>query len=119
MSNNILKSFVKLESSKDDLINKFGDDLFNVSVTPETVTSQDVLSVIQKIKNNEVDLSSLIDWVNIIWFTDLFEYSDRESDSIASVMTVLETLDEEGVCLTDEDFDKMSMCLIQNIEYEK
>ena len=31
---------------------------------------------------------------NVLWFTDLFEYSDGEADSIASVMTVLESLDE-------------------------
>ena len=48
----------------------------------------------------------------------LFQYSEMEEDSIASVITALETLDEDNVEFTIGDFDKMIKALENNTEYE-
>lgn len=59
----------------------------------------------------------MVDWVNVVWFTELFEYSAKEENSIESVITLLETLDE-GVIFGDKEYDKMIECLKTNTECE-
>lgn len=119
MNKDIRQDYLHFAASKQELTGVWGDDLFNVEIEPEIVSSQDVLSAIQKYQSKEIDTLALVEWVNTIWFTDLYEYNENESDCIASVMTVLETLDEDDVFFTEEDYEKMLMCLSQNKEYEK
>ena len=59
-----------------------------------------------------------MDWVNIIWFTDLYEYNLAEEESIASVITLLETLDEDDVALSNDEFLNMVKCLENNKIYD-
>ena len=117
MNNTILNDFLTFKSNKKDLISTYGDDLYNVDVTPVTVKASNVILAIDKYTTNEIDTPMLLDWVNVIWFTDLYEYMDNESDSISSVLDVLETLDEEGVVLTEDDFIDMKKALLSNQEY--
>ena len=79
-----------------------GEDLHNVGdATPEKVVTAGVVYAIKKYLSNAVTLSELVDWVNVI----------------ASVMTLLETLDE-GVNFTDGEYTQMIKCLETNTEYE-
>jgi hypothetical protein len=55
-------------------------------------------------------------WVNTIWFTDLFEYEDEHSDSMASVFDKLEELDENNRILTAVDINKYIEALLKNEE---
>ena len=55
--------------------------------------------------------------MNVIWFTDLYEYDNKDSDSIISVMSYLEELDEEGVDYTCEQIEMMIECLSKNVEF--
>lgn len=114
---NILDKFKKFEIKVSDLKRQFGDDLHNASVTtPKTVCTSDVISAIKKYLNNDISKQDLVDWVNIIWFTELFTYKVSEENSIASVISLLETLDEEGVCFTKEDYLQMINDLKNNKE---
>ena len=58
-------------------------------------------------------LSKLVAWVNVIWFTELYEYDSKEENAITSVMALLETLDE-GVAFTPEEYAEMIECLEAN-----
>lgn len=60
-------------------------------------------------------MSKLVAWVNVIWFTELYEYGSKEENAIASVMALLETLDE-GVAFTPEEYAEMIECLEANRE---
>ncbi len=84
---------------------------------PITVNSVHVIKCLSKYLSSEIDKLTMVDWVNIIWFNDAFEFEDEESDSIASVVTVLETMDEEGVVVTDDQIRKMIKCLESNKDY--
>ena len=66
----------------------------------------------------EVTLSTLVDWVNVVQLTELYEYSAKEEYSIASVMALLEILDE-GVNYSDKEYAKMIECLETNTECEQ
>ena len=117
MNNTILNDFLAFKARKKDLISTYGDDLHNVEVSPIIVKASDVVLAIDKYTANEIDMPMLLDWVNTIWFTDLYEYMDNETDSISSVLDVLETLDEDGVALTKDDFADMKNSLLNNQEY--
>ena len=62
-------------------------------------------------------MAELVDWVNVVWFTELYEYTSKEENAIASVMALLETLDE-GVEFTDKEYIQMVECLEANEECE-
>ena len=55
--------------------------------------------------------------MNVIWFAELYEYDSKEENSIASVMALLETLDE-GVAFTPEEYAEMIECLESNRDCE-
>jgi len=99
----ILNDFKSLKITKAQLQSKIGENLHQVKIEkPVIVNDKDVILVLEKCKKNEVTVNDLVDWVNVVWFTELFEYAEKYQDSIASVMSELEELDEEGNELTDE-----------------
>ena len=117
MNKTVLNAFLDLEATKKDLISTYGEDLYNVDVEPVTVSASHVIFAIDKFIKKEIDVIVLLDWVNVIWFTDLYEYDDNEADSISSVLSVLETLDEEDVTLNESDLVNMKKSLLNNQEY--
>ncbi len=117
MKETLLK-FKNLEIDKTQLKQGIGDDLYNVDCSkPIIVNKEDVSKVIQKYLENKISLEQLVDWVNVIWFTDLFELLETESDSIMSVLEVLETLDEDEATVLVEEFSKMLVALSNNCIY--
>ncbi len=114
--NELLKSFLNMEVGRDALKKVFGDNLLGaVTDYPVTVTAHDVAAAINKYMAGGVSQDALVDWVNTIWFTDLYEYDDAESDCIGNVIAVLETLDEDGVVITQKEWQEMLMCLKTNV----
>ena len=114
---NILDKFKKCEIGVSDLKYHLGDDLYNISISnPETICASDVICVIKKFLDNVITKQDLVDWVNVVWFTELFSYKASEENSIASVVSLLEALDEEDVCFTNEDYLKMLDDLKNNKE---
>ena len=119
MKETLLK-FKKLEIDKATLKKEIGDDLYNVDCPkPIIVNRADVSMVIQNYLKNVIPLEQLVDWVNVVWFTDLFELLESESDSIMSVLEILETLDEDDSTISAEDFSEMLFSLSNNSVYNK
>ena len=99
----VLDQFRKMEISKADLQAFFGNDLHNAECNkPQKITRFDVVNVIQAMLDGAKSVLDVVEWVNVVWFTDLFAFSDDETDSIVSVLEVLETLDEEGEYVRQE-----------------
>lgn len=82
------------------------------------VKTSDVYYAIECVLSGKRSLQDLIDWTNIIWFTEVFDMIDEECDSIASVLDIFETLDEDGVTITDDELRAMQDALKKNIDYE-
>lgn len=117
MKNN-LDLFRRMQVSKAELQNLIGNDLHNARCTkPQLVTRDDVVAAIQAALNGTKTVGALVEWVNVIWFTDLFEFADDDAESIISVLEVLETLDEEGVSISNSELDQMIEALRGNSEY--
>ncbi len=112
---NGLKAFLNLKISLKQLKKEIGNDLYNIEVErPQKVCAVDVIWAIREYMSGNITLQTLLDWVNVIWFTDLYEYNENEEESIASVVSLLETMDEVGVDFSKDDLLKMINSLEKN-----
>ena len=117
--NTILNDFLNLKINLNQLKKEFGDDLYNVVITtPRKVYAEDLVFLINQYISSKITLQEIVDWVNVVWFTDLFEYNPLEEETIASVMSLLETLDENGVQFSNKEFMDMIECLSNNKVYK-
>lgn len=115
----ILNDFLKSKINLNQLKEKLGSDLYNVTInTPQKVYASDLILLINQYVSGEIALQEVVDWVNVVWFTDLFEYNALEEESIASVISLLETLDEDGVQFSNKELMNMIECLSNNRVYE-
>lgn len=55
-----------------------------------SIKCSDIVNAIQLLQNGTIDISTLVEWVNVVWFTELFVFDDNETDSIVSVLGILE-----------------------------
>ncbi|MDQ2087475.1 hypothetical protein RBH29_13670 [Herbivorax sp. ANBcel31] len=67
-------------------------------------------------QKGNISKQNLLDWVNTVWFSGLFEYCDENCDCIASVMNELEEIDEDGREITYDKIKKYIYALENNIE---
>lgn len=111
----LLNNFLKNKTDINELKKVFGSNLYNANIaSPEIVYAKDVIFIIEQYVSGKMTLQQITDWVNVMWFSELFDYNDQEEESIASVISVLETLDEEGVHFSNDEFEKMMQCLSNN-----
>lgn len=114
-----LKEFRDLKIDINEL-SKFGAiDLFNAEIdsgTPEKIEPAHVINLLREFKDGNISKEKLLDWVNTIWFTELFDYDDAYSNSIASVLDKLEDLDEGSRKLSHDEIDKYIDALLKNKE---
>jgi len=112
---NYLIEFKDLKITKAEFRKKVKKNLFSVLIDdPVVIYASDVVNLLHAYANEKVTLEHLIDWVNVVWFTDLLDYDDHQSDSIASVLNELEELDEEGKELTEKDIEDYISALEEN-----
>ena len=95
-----LLNYKNLSISKEELKDIVGGDLYNTDCkTPEVIKASDVINALEAFGTGKISKEKLLDWVNVVWFTDLYEFCEDELESIVSVLQVLETLDEENTAL--------------------
>ena len=113
-----LSLFCRFEISKSQLQKEIGEDLHNIDCKKAySIKCSDIVNAIQLLQNGTIDISTLVEWVNVVWFTELFVFDDNETDSIVSVLEILETMDEEGVVISENEFSNMITALTTNTEY--
>lgn len=113
----LLNDFKEMKIFKKDLCDILGMNLVSLSIdVPVIIDAIDVINVLNAYKDGNFSKSSLLDWVNTVWFTELFSYNDEHCDSIANVMNKLEELDESGETLSNIDIDRYIQALRENKE---
>lgn len=110
-----LKQYKSLKIDKNALCSMLGNDLLNAKVAkPYVVNNQDIIFLLSQFRDSVISLAKLIEWVNIIWFTDVYTYKNKEAECIGSIMPYLEAADEEDGELTKESISKYIDCLRHN-----
>lgn len=113
-----LSLFRKLKISKGELQRAIGEDLYNVQCRKAyRIQRNDVINAIQLLQTGSISKDTLVEWVNVVWFTGLYEFDDGDADSIVSVLEILETMDEEGVIVSEKELSAMITALTTNTEY--
>lgn len=114
-----LSLYCELKISKSELQQAIGEDLHNVECKKAyCIKRSDVVNAIQLYKNGAISKDALVEWVNVVWFTELYVFDDENADSIVSVLEVLETMDEDGVVVSENELSEMIASLNSNMEYE-
>jgi hypothetical protein len=114
---NALVKFKNLELSKYELTNILNNNLKVIKISePIIVYASDVIKLLESYRSGKITADELLDWVNTIWFTDLFDYYDSQSDSIASVMNELEEVDENIDKLSASNIVRYITVLSNNME---
>ena len=70
------------------------------------VFKEDLENLLTKYKNKAISKSDLLDWVNTVWISELFEYDEKYCDTIADIMNELEEADEREEVLDDHNINK-------------
>ncbi len=113
-----LSLYRELKISKSELQQAIGDDLHNVECQKAyRIKRSDIVNAIQLLVNGTISKDALVEWVNVVWFTELYVFDDEDADSIVSVLEVLETMDEEGVDISENEISEMITALTSNTEY--
>ena len=110
--------YCELKISKSELQQAIGEDLHNVECQKAyRIKRSDVVNAIQLLQNGTISKDTLVEWVNVVWFTELFVFDDEDADSIVSVLEVLETMDEDDVIISENELSEMITALTSNTEY--
>ena len=113
-----LSLYCELKISKSELQQAIGEDLHNVECKKAyCIKRSDVVNAIQLYKNGAISKDALVEWVNVVWFTELYVFDDEDVDSIVSVLEVLETMDEDDVIISENELSEMITALTSNTEY--
>lgn len=108
----------ELKISKTELQQAIGEDLHNIEYQKTyRINRSDVVNAIRLLQNDTISKDALVEWVNVVWFTEIYAFDDEDADSIVSVLEVLETMDEEGVIVSEDEFSEMITALNSNTEY--
>lgn len=110
----MLEQYRDLVINKEELIKKGGIQLLNETGEAVVVCNQHLIELISQYINGSVSKERVLEWVNTIWFSDVFDYCNDGCDCIASIMIRLEELDE-GFAL---DMNTANM-LIEALESNK
>lgn len=111
----MLKAFKRFEVGAKKLREVYGENLHQVEkATPELVYAADVVSAIERYLDHTITEKQLLEWVNILWFTELYEYEPGREDAIADVMTSLESIDEKEISFSEEQYREM----IKSLRYQ-
>lgn len=107
-----LEQFRDEKISKKELHEKFN----TTNIKPIMVDKTHLINILKLYEIGKINQNELVEWVNIIWFSDFYEYKPNESSSIASVMSKLEELDENKSVLSSEQVNYYIEILNRNEE---
>jgi hypothetical protein len=97
-----LEQFRDGKISKKKLLLSLPELHYNPQNITVEVSNNDIVRLLTAYLNNDISEQEILDWVNIIWFSEYYYYREEESDSMASVMSNFEELDENGHDMTKE-----------------
>ena len=113
-----LSLYRELKISKSELQQAIGEGLHNVECKKAySIKRSDVVNAIQLLQNGTISKDAVVEWVNVVWFAELYVFDDEDADSIVSVLDVLETMDEDDVIISENELSEMITAVTSNTEY--
>ena len=117
MDTKLLEDFRDMRIFKTELYSKLNESLVEAwKDEPLTIYTDDVVKLLVSYRDGVLSFENMLDWVNVIWFSEFYDYDDIQCDSIASIMNILEELDEGYITLTNADIERYIAALQSNQE---
>lgn len=113
-----VEKYKRLEISLAELKALVPHQLFHSCEKTCVVYKEDVEKLLLCYRKEIITKDELIDWVNTIRFSELFDIDDSYCDSIAGILDELEEADERDEVLTQYNIDRYLNALEKNIEIE-
>ena len=110
-----LEQFRDFKITKSDL---YGDDpdFLDLQVAMEQkvqILPYHIIALLEKYKAKEITEDQFADWINIIWFSDFFEYCDECNDCISSIVDELEEVNDGEPQLDCREIEKCIQKLLK------
>ena len=96
MATELLKNFLLLRIGKAELENTIGQSAIKAKTgVPIVISARDVLYALELYSQDKINLAALLEWCDVIRFSDLFDYPDEENEleTIASVVDEIQELE--------------------------
>lgn len=102
------QAYRDLRISKGVFFASVGDTHNRNSECPLSLDRKHVVRALEMYRGGRITAAQLVDWANIIWFSDFYDYEVGHDEEIARVMNVLEELDErETMELSNAEIDDL------------
>lgn len=79
------------------------------------INTETVIKAIESCLNGTFSHKDLIDWVNVVRFSDIFNFDEKQQECIISILDRIEESDEDGKTLSDDDLLLMERKLKNNM----
>ena len=111
----LLEKVRDLKIKKDDMPPLRYDEESDLFENPIIIQRKHFSNVLKRFKQEIIHQEDLFDWIHFVWFSDFFTCAEEDAECIASVVKVLEELEEEGEVMP-EDIEHCLYALENNIE---
>lgn len=105
---------ISLEELKQNVPHHFFAHCDNKTV----VSKEDLENLLINYKAGKISKITLLNWVNTVWFSELFCYDELHCDCIASIMNELEEADERDDVLSELNIIRYLNALGNNLELD-
>ena len=104
MEKDILLDFLSLKHNKNSLIKFYGKN--PIYVKPKlsvTIKNEDVIRLIEFYVAGKIHFTDVIDWCDIVRFSDLFDYPDdlKSQEAIATVIDEIQDTEDTNKTISD------------------
>lgn len=111
-----VNEFKGLKISLEELKQNVPQHFFMQCNHKTVVSKEDLENLLINYKTGKISKITLLNWVNTVWFSELFCYDELNCDCIASVMNELEEADERDDVLSELNIVRYLNALENNLE---
>lgn len=118
MNNEIISKLLKCETTWREVKEKESLDSYVIAGEEEFfVDANTVKTAIDAYLNGNYTMQDLIDWANVVRFSDIFDFEERHRECIIGILDRIEESDEANNELTDTDLKSMKDKLDRNEQW--
>jgi len=106
MDKDILIGFKELKFDRVRLANHFGiNPVYAKTDFPVFINGSDVIRLIEFYTAGKINYNAVIDWCDVVRFSDMFDYPDEENEQEIIATVIDEIQDTEESCKMLPDFE--------------
>lgn len=110
-----LEKFRDLEVGKAEILGILVDKVFRKKIKIE-ININNILKIINYLTTGRISVEEIIEWINVIHFSQLFKAKKEEEKCILSIINELKKLDSDINQISDENLEKYLNALRNNEE---